>query len=131
VSKLCCPVCLELFDLLRDDSDAFHIDGHHDTLFQVELPIWLPLDLVVKLTAKFEKILWNQIGDLMSYHQHANTPSGQSEDGFSSDSSDGEDGTGGLDTGEGWYSDSDSDLVSDSDSNSKSESNSNSDSELD
>ncbi|KIM81234.1 hypothetical protein PILCRDRAFT_821689, partial [Piloderma croceum F 1598] len=85
VSKLYCSVCSELFNLLRD---AFHIDGHHHTLFQVELPIWLPLDIVVKLTAKFEKILGNQLRDMMSeHHKHAKTPSGQSGDGLSSDES--------------------------------------------
>jgi hypothetical protein len=104
VSKLCCPVCSELFNLLRDDSDAFHIDGHHHTLFQVELPIWLPLDIVVKLTAKFEMILGNQLGDMMSeHHKHAKTP-GQNGDGLSSDSSDdGDDDS----EGESLYSSSD------------------------
>ncbi|KIM71737.1 hypothetical protein PILCRDRAFT_16781 [Piloderma croceum F 1598] len=88
VSKLCCPVCSELFNLYRGGSDAFHIDGHHHTLFQVELPIWLPLDIVVKLTAKFEKILGNQLRYMMSeHHKHANAPSGQSGDGLSSNSS--------------------------------------------
>ena len=109
VSKLCCPVCSELLDLLRDGTHTFHIDGHHHTLVQVELPIWLPLDIVVKLTAKFEKILGNQIGNLMSYHhEHANPPSDQSGDGLSSDSSDEEDTTPGANNdGEVWYSDSD------------------------
>jgi hypothetical protein len=89
MSKLCCPVCLELLNLLGGPN-AFHINGHHHTLFQVELPIWLPLDIVVKLTAKFEKILGNQIEDMMSDHhnKHAKTPSGQSMDYLSSDSSD-------------------------------------------
>jgi len=108
VSKLCCPVCSELLDLLRDGTHTFHIDGHHHTLVQVELPIWLPLDIVVKLTAKFEKILGNQIGNLMSYHhEHART-SDQSGDGLSSDSSDEEDTTPGANNDEEvWYSDSD------------------------
>jgi len=108
VSKLCCPVCSELFNLLRDGSDTFHIDGHHHTLFQVELPIWLPLDLVVKLTAKFEKILGNQLRYMMSeHHKHTNTPSGQSGDGLSSDSSDDDDDDDDGSEGESFYSSSD------------------------
>jgi len=92
---------------LRDGSDAFHVDGYHHTLFQVELPIWLPLDIVVKLMAKLEKILGNQIGGLMTRHKHAN---GQSGDGLSSDLSDGEDDSddyNDYNEGEGLYSDSD------------------------
>jgi hypothetical protein len=45
VSKLCCPVCWELLKILRNnDSTDLYVDGHHATLFQVELPEWLPLD---------------------------------------------------------------------------------------
>jgi len=77
---------------LRDDgSHDFHIDGHHKTLFQVELPPWLPLDIVQKLTRKFEGYLWSQIGALMENHrQRTIIPSGQSARDYSSDSSDGE-----------------------------------------
>ena len=108
VSKLCCPVCSELFNLYRDGSDAFHIDGHHHTLFQVELPIWLPLDIVVKLTAKFEKILGNQLRYMMNeHHKHTNTPSGQSGDGLSSDSSDDDFDDDHDSDGESFYSNSD------------------------
>ena len=90
VSKLCCPVCWELLKILRnDDSTNFHVDGHHKTLFQVELPDWLPLKIVVKLTARFEKILLDQIRTLVK--RHVINPSGQSGDGFSSDSSEDED----------------------------------------
>jgi len=92
VSKLCCPVCWELLKILRtDDSTDFHVDGHHATLFQVELPVWLPLEIVVKLTAQFKKILLMQINTL--HKQHPVHPSGQSGDSLSSDSSDGEDHT--------------------------------------
>ena len=60
--------------------------------FQVELPEWLPLEIVVKVTAKFEKILLKQIETLVERHKrHAHHPSGQSGDGLSSNSSDGED----------------------------------------
>jgi len=92
VSKPCCPVCWELLSTLRDDgSHDFHVDGHHKTLFQVELPSWLPLEVVQKLTEKFEGYLLLQIKTLMTNHgRHPITPSGQSAHDFSSDSSDGE-----------------------------------------
>ena len=93
VSKLCCPVCWELLKILRnDDSTDFHVDGHHETLFQVELPEWLPLEIVVELTAQFEKILLEQIKTLVRHHKrHSIYPSGQSGDDHSSDYSDSED----------------------------------------
>src|ERR1700735_2738385 len=100
VSKLCCPVCWELIKILRNnDSTNFHLDGHHKTLFQVELPEWLPLEIVVKLTSRFEEILLKQIETIMQRHKrHAINPSGQSGDGLGSDSSEGEDDTIGWDS---------------------------------
>jgi len=95
VSKLCCPVCWELLKILRNaDSTDFHVDGRHATLFQVELPEWLPLEIVVKLTARFETMLLKQINTLVALHQqHAHHPSGQSGNSLSSDSDGEEDAT--------------------------------------
>ena len=91
VSKLCCPVCWELLRILRNDGN-FHVDGYHRTLTQVELPEWLPIKIVVKLTGRFEEILLRQIKTLKENRtRHASKPSGQSGDGLSSDSTDAED----------------------------------------
>lgn len=103
VSKLCCPVCWELLMILGN-KDNFHIDGYHKTLFQVELPDWLPLEMVVKLTTRFEEILLQQIGTLAKKkhrRRHFN-PSGQSRDGLSSDSSEGEAGAAIQNTHRHW-----------------------------
>jgi hypothetical protein len=68
------------------------VDGYHKTLSQVELPEWLPLEVVVKLTARFETILLGQIKRMMKRHKwHEIHPSGQSGDGLSSDYEDGGD----------------------------------------
>ncbi|KIM77717.1 hypothetical protein PILCRDRAFT_11806 [Piloderma croceum F 1598] len=93
VSKPCCPVCWELLKLLRNDASTnFYVDGHHKTLSQVELLEWLPLEIVVKLTARLEKILLDQIKMMVKSHKrHMIHPSGQSGDSLSSDSKDGED----------------------------------------
>jgi len=93
VSKPCCPVCWELLKILRNDTSTnFHVDGYHKTLSQVELPEWLPLEIVLKLTARFETILLAQIKRMVKCHKgHEIHPSGQSRDGLSSDSEDGED----------------------------------------
>ena len=70
MSKRCCPVCWELLEIFKDgDSTNFHVDGYHKTLFQVELPDWLPLEIVVKLTARFEEILLKQIRTLVERHK--------------------------------------------------------------
>jgi len=92
VSKPCCPVCWELLSTLRDDGPHdFLVDGYHKTLSQVELPPWLPLDIVGKLTQKFEGYLLIQIETLMENNRRrAIIPSGQSALDFGSDSSDGE-----------------------------------------
>jgi hypothetical protein len=77
--------------LRDDDSPDFSVDGHHQTLFQVELPSWLPLKVVQTLTQKFEGYLLSLITTLMKSHgRHAINPSGQSAHDFSSDSSDDE-----------------------------------------
>jgi hypothetical protein len=66
MSKPCCPVCWELIKILRNKkSTNFHLNGYHKTLSQVELPEWLPLQIVEKLTARFEDILLTQIETLM------------------------------------------------------------------
>jgi hypothetical protein len=92
VSKACCPVCWELLKILRNAASTnFHVDGYHKTLCQVELPEWLPLDVVVELTARFEKILLGQIQRMVKRHtSHQIHPSDQSTDCLSSHSEDGE-----------------------------------------
>ena len=91
VSKPCCPVCWELLKILRNKASTnFHVNGYHKTLSQVELPEWLPLEIVLKLTARFETILLGQIKRMVKRHKEIH-PSGQSGDGLSSDSEDGED----------------------------------------
>lgn len=92
VSKPCCPVCWELIKILRNKkSTNFYLDGHHKTLAQVELPAWLPLQIVEKLTTRFEEILLTQIETLTPRRKrHAINPSGQSKYDLSSDCSDGE-----------------------------------------
>ena len=47
VSKFC-PVCWELLKIMGSE-DTFHVEGYHKTLFQVELPDWLPEEIVGSL----------------------------------------------------------------------------------
>jgi hypothetical protein len=61
VSKLCCPVCSYLLALLRKLPLDFVIRGDHSTLYPVELPPWLPDNIITQMLNKFEDILVKQI----------------------------------------------------------------------
>jgi hypothetical protein len=65
VSKLCCPVCNHLLSVLKTLPADFAIRGHHDTLYQVELPPWLPEDILKKMLDKFQGILLQQLISMM------------------------------------------------------------------
>lgn len=75
---------------MRGDAEEFQVDSFHRVLTQVELPGWLPLNVVEEITARFEQILRNQIITMMirQKKKHAHHPSNQSEGGFSSDEDD-------------------------------------------
>jgi len=75
---------------LRGNSKDFHVRGHHKNLTQVELPQWLPRDVVVEVTTAFEKILLREIESMQRRTKHAPGHSGDSK-GVSPDSFDGED----------------------------------------
>ncbi|KIM73336.1 hypothetical protein PILCRDRAFT_93097 [Piloderma croceum F 1598] len=49
VSKQCCPACWELLNILRHHGVEFHVRGHHTTVHPVELPQWLPRDVMEEL----------------------------------------------------------------------------------
>jgi hypothetical protein len=58
VSKLCCPSCWEFLEILRvDDPGQYAVHGHHSTLFLVQLPSWLPRNLLQKMVTRFEVLL--------------------------------------------------------------------------
>ena len=91
MSKLCCLGCWHLLRVLRGNSKDFHVRGHHNNLTQVELPQWLPCNVVVEVTTAFEKILLREIESLQRRTKVAPSHSGDSLGGLSPESSDGED----------------------------------------
>ena len=78
---------------MRSKSDDFLVRGHHKNLYLVELPQWLPREVVVKVTAEFEQILLDQIRIMHRRGKHAHSHSVDSLGGISHDSSDGEEDT--------------------------------------
>ncbi|KIM88014.1 hypothetical protein PILCRDRAFT_814691 [Piloderma croceum F 1598] len=105
VSKPCCLVCWHLLKVLRGNSEDFDVRGHHKNLYQVELPQWLPLDVVVNVTAEFENILLRQIRIMQrrSRHSPSHSVDSQGGGGVSPDSSDGEEDTVAFQRGKETY----------------------------
>jgi len=93
VSKLCCPVCWHLLRILRGDSKDFQVRGYHKNLYQVELPQWLPVEVVMEVTAAFEDILLREIRIMQRRNKHGPSDSVKSRGGISPDSSEGEEDT--------------------------------------
>jgi len=60
VSKLCCPVCWELLSMLNEEK-PLKLRGHHSTIYPVELPQWLPSQIVDKMNALFQNHLRQEI----------------------------------------------------------------------
>jgi hypothetical protein len=64
VSKLCCPVCWELLNLLGGDN-RLSLRGHHLTVYPVELPEWLPHDIVTQMMGQFQKYLRDEVTTML------------------------------------------------------------------
>jgi hypothetical protein len=78
--------------VLRGDKDL-NVRGRHPTVFPVQLPPWLPHDIMAKMVDKFENILLNEITFMHKpscTKKHSRHPSKQSISGLSiaSDDSD-------------------------------------------
>ena len=60
VCKLCCPTCMELFHVLRNGvqiQENLWVRGHHSTVFPVELPDWLPADVLQDMVLRYRQHL--------------------------------------------------------------------------
>jgi hypothetical protein len=79
-SKLCCPACWELLDSMDAPNDRFGVRGRHPTVYAVELPPWLPHEVMVDMVGRFERILDTQIFTMMvdRKRRHTRKSSGQS-----------------------------------------------------
>src|ERR1700678_2798176 len=73
VSKLCCSVCWEYFDILSKrhippGHREYKIRGRHSTLFPVQLPIWTTTDVVQELIRRFGRYLRTELNTMWSDH---------------------------------------------------------------
>jgi len=65
VSKLCCPVCAEVLKALKTPSSQFVLWGNHNTIYQAELPPWIPDDTLGMVLDKFIEILLKLVATMM------------------------------------------------------------------
>jgi hypothetical protein len=62
VSRLCCPVCWKLLAILSENEPLqFCLRGSHTTISPIELPRWIPNDVVSKMIEHFQKSLLQEI----------------------------------------------------------------------
>jgi hypothetical protein len=61
ISKLCCPICWELLQILRGSSHSFMVRGYHTSFYPVELPSWLPVFVLEDMVRRFEEHLRREL----------------------------------------------------------------------
>jgi hypothetical protein len=77
-SNPCCPVCSALLDILRGNTNDFKSNAHHTTIRPVELPPWLPRNVMEKMVTRFQRILLGEVITMMRRQEpahHAYNPS--------------------------------------------------------
>ena len=63
VSKLCCPACWDLINILQDlDKSKYNIDSRHSTIYPIQLPPLLSPKVVEQMVKKFEDYLLVELG---------------------------------------------------------------------
>ena len=74
VSKPCCPACWELMAVLRGDKhDQFMVRSRHSTVYPLQLPPWLPLDVCQEMVNRFWNHLLRQLETMVSGHRDASS----------------------------------------------------------
>jgi hypothetical protein len=64
VSRLCCPVCWETFQIIGQD-DKFALRGRHSSLYSPQLPPWLPDDVLDALIDRFTGFARKEVADMV------------------------------------------------------------------
>lgn len=107
VSKLCCPICWQLLSILRGSSEDLAVRGGHPDLYPVEMPQWLPKDIMLKILAYVDQLLVDQVIIMMM--NEANTTSKRHNRKFSGQSPNVSDNDGHRSSFESLYSEDESD----------------------
>jgi hypothetical protein len=65
VSRLCCPTCWEFLQVLKNGDkiqENLWVHGHHSTLLPVELPDWLPANVLQEMVLRYRRHLSDKLG---------------------------------------------------------------------
>jgi hypothetical protein len=54
-----------LLEILRGDTNIFKLNAHHTTIRPVEVPPWLPRNVMEKMVIQFQRILLEEIIAMM------------------------------------------------------------------
>ena len=92
VSKFCCPACWELLAILRQlKGGGLDTRGRHSTVYPVELPPWLPHDVLDALLWRFRELTRTELEKMVQKFNsrgthHARSPSEESSSAASTSS---------------------------------------------
>jgi hypothetical protein len=67
-STPCCPVCWELFKIFEQSGAGFAIPSCHRTVCPMELPGWLPEDILKALLLRIRELLIVEIDCMIQQH---------------------------------------------------------------
>ena len=88
VSKLCCPVCWDLLTFMRGKvKQHLMVRGRHPVLSPVQLPLWVPSDILTLMTERYENLLLLEVIKMMAPVDAYDNSDIESNAGFSSDGS--------------------------------------------
>ena len=66
--KLFCLVCWELLKLLHgENQNQFQVHGHHNSLFHINLPSWLPKSILQTMVAQFSAYLKSELDQVLNF----------------------------------------------------------------
>jgi hypothetical protein len=68
VSKLCCPICWDLFEVVRDEGGLpeLSVRGHHPSLCMVRLPSTLPKSVLIAMINRYRSRLHQELGTMVN-----------------------------------------------------------------
>jgi hypothetical protein len=73
VSKLCCPVCWELLQILKHHAKDLQVRGHHPTVYRLALPPWLSRDVIQQVVDKFKITLRKELEIMVNRNMNPTT----------------------------------------------------------
>jgi hypothetical protein len=70
VSKLCCPVCWDLIEVLSEVPASHTVTGRHSTLYPVRLPPNLGRETLEKMVCRYSGYLYDAFSEFTEQHDN-------------------------------------------------------------